>query len=147
HSDMRGHRLLGLLILIGKTKQPIEGRLRTRVPRRCCRGQLSQTPHNATFVLVQHISASAVCFATILGSVPGTSQGVAEGVLSRFRDLNVWLSSRFWTGTNQLLVYSSVSCRFRFYRKALDGWLYRLSSPGRGEHMWVVEKIEISGGF
>ena len=68
-------------------------------------------------------------------------------LLAAFANRMFGLSRRFWTSTNQLLVYSSVAADTGFYRRALDWWLYRLSSPGRGGHMWVVEKIEISGGF
>ena len=72
-----------------------------------------------------HISVNAVHGAVLLrdhlGSVPGRSQGVAEGVVSRFRDLNIWLSKRFWSSTNQLLVYSSVAADSVFTGKLWMG--------------------------
>ena len=45
-------------------------------------------------------------------------------------------------------VYSRVSCRFRFQPESL-AWegTPPVSRRQKAEHMWVVEKIEISGGF
>src|SRR5262249_8153669 len=51
-----------------------------------------------------------------------------KALLAALAILSVWLSRRFWACTNQLLVYSSVNCRFQF-RNALDGRLYRLFPP------------------
>ena len=45
-----------------------------------------------------HISVNAyhgaVLLRDLLGSVPGRGQSVAERVVSRFRDLNIWLSGK-----------------------------------------------------
>ena len=72
-----------------------------------------------------HISVNGVHGAVLLrdhlGSVPGKSQSVAEGVVSRFRDLNIWPSRRFWSSTNQLLVYSNVAADSVFTGKLWMG--------------------------